>query len=72
MINQIPGRPNCYSVKLSNLQVTFALNLYDENCRLVATIYPTVEYLPSDTTAATYDEDVNPSSVELEIFASQL
>ena len=69
VINQIPGRPNCYSVKLSNLQVTFALNLYDENCRLVATIYPTVEYLPSDTTAATYYEDVNPSSVELEIFA---
>lgn len=69
VITQIPGRPNCYSVKLSNLTVTFAINLYDENCRLIATEYPTAVYLPADTTAATYDEDVNPTSVELEIFA---
>lgn len=69
VINQIPGRPNCYSVTLSNLSVTFAVSLYDENCRLIATIYPTATYLPSDTTAATYDEDVNPASVELEIFS---
>ena len=69
VITQIPGRPNCYSVKLSNLTVTFAINVYDENCRLIATEYPTAVYLPADTTAATYDEDVNPTSVELEIFA---
>ncbi len=69
IINQIQGRPNCYSVTLSNLTVTFAINLYDENCRLIATIYPTAVYLPADTTAQTYDEDVNPTSVELEIFA---
>ena len=41
VITQIPGRPNCYSVTLSNLSVTFAVSLYDENCRLVATLYPT-------------------------------
>ncbi len=69
IINQIPGRPNCYSVTLSNLTVTFAMNLFDENCRLVTTIYPTAVYLPADTTSSTYDEDVNPASVELEIFA---
>ena len=35
----------------------------------MATLYPTAVYLPPETTSATYDEDVNPTSVELEIFA---
>lgn len=69
VIEQISGRPNCYSVTLSNLTVTLAVTLYDDCCRLLGTIYAPVVYLPSDTTATTYDEDTNPSSVELEIFA---
>lgn len=69
VISQIPGRPNCYSVTLRNLTVTFAVKLFDDSCRLLATLTPTAVYLPSDTTAPTYDEDTNPSSVELEIFA---
>lgn len=68
-ITHIAGRPNCYSVKLSNLTASFAVDLYDENCRHITTLYPVALYLPSDTTSPTYDEDVNPSSVELEIFA---
>lgn len=56
-------------VTLSNLSIEFAVNLYDENCRLLATLYPAAVYLPPETTAATYDEDTNPVSVELEIFA---
>ena len=68
-IEAITGRPNCYRVTLSNITVQFAVNLYDSSCRLVDTIYPTALYLPSDTTAETYDEDTNPSSVELEIYA---
>ncbi|MCM1185793.1 MAG: hypothetical protein NC251_05795 [Lachnoclostridium sp.] len=67
-IEAIAGRPNCYVVTLAGLTVTFAVSLYDENCRLVGTVYPTAAYLPADT-EATYDEDTNPSSVELEIFA---
>lgn len=67
-IEQIAGRPNCYVVTLANLSVTFAVKLYDENCRLLGTLYPTAVYLPP-TTADTYDEDTNPASVELEIFA---
>lgn len=67
-IEQISGRPNCYVVTLANLTVTFAVKLYDENCRLLGTVYPTAVYLPP-ATADTYDEDTNPSSVELEIFA---
>lgn len=69
VIEAITGRPNCYVVTLSNLSIEFAVNLYDENCRLLATLYPTAVYLPPETTAATYDEDTNPVSVELEIFA---
>ena len=68
-ITQIAGRPNCYSVKLANLTVTFAVTLYDESCRALATLTPTAVYLPNSTTAATYDEDTNPTSVTLEIFA---
>lgn len=68
-IESLVGRPNCYSVTLSNIEVQFAVDLMDSAGRLVDTIYPTAVYLPSDTTAPTYDEDTNPSSVELEIFA---
>ncbi len=69
-IEGLAGRPNCYRVTLSNLSVTFALNLYDSACRQVGTLYPDpVVYLPSDTTAPTYDEDTNPTSVELDIYA---
>lgn len=68
VLEAIAGRPNCYVVTLANLTVTFAVNLYDENCRLVGTVYPTATYLPPEG-EATYDEDTNPSSVELEIFA---
>ena len=50
-ITQIAGRPNCYSVKLANLTVTFAITLYDESCRALATLTPTAVYLPNSTTA---------------------
>lgn len=68
-IEQIQGRPNCYSVTLTNLSVNFAVNLYDEACRLLDTVFATAVYLPSETTAPTYDEDTNPTSVVLDIFA---
>ena len=67
-IESIAGRSNCYLVTLANLTITFAVSLYDCNCRLLGTIYPKAQYLPP-TTCDTYDEDTNPSSVELEIFA---
>ncbi len=68
-VEALTGRPNCYVVTLSELTVLFAMDLYDAAGRLVATIFPTAVYLPEDTTAPTYDEDTNPSSVELELFA---
>ena len=69
LVEALTGRPNCYRITLSNITVTFAMNLYDSACRLVDTIFPTALYLPSDVTAPTYDEDTNPSSVELDIYA---
>lgn len=68
-INALAGRPNCYSVTLSNLTVQFAINIYDDACRLLDTVYPTAVYLPPLTTAQTYDEDTNPTAVTLDIFA---
>lgn len=68
-IAPITGRPNCYQVTLTNLTVSFAMNLFDTECRLLGTIYPTASYLPGSTTAETYNEDTNPAYVTLEIFA---
>lgn len=68
-VESITGRQNCYTITLSNITVQFAVSLYDAACRLVATIYPTAVYLPSDTTAPTYNEDTNPTSVQLDLFA---
>ncbi len=67
-IDTIPGRPNCYQVTLANLKVSFVVNIYDASCRLLGTEYPTAVYLPPETSCL-YDEDTNPSSVMLEIFA---
>lgn len=67
-INPISGRPNCYAVTLANLQVQFAVNFYDDACRLLGTEFPIATYLAPETDPE-YDEETNPSSVELEIFA---
>lgn len=68
-VEALTGRPNCYVVTLSEITVLFAMDLFDAAGRLVDTIFPTALYLPADATAPTFDEDTNPSSVELEIFA---
>ncbi len=67
-IEQIAGRPNCYQITLSNLQVTFAVRVYDCANRLLATLTATAVYLPPET-ADNYDEETNPSSIEFDIFA---
>jgi hypothetical protein len=68
-IESLAGRTNCYRITLSDITVQFAMDLYDNAGRLVDTIFPTAVYLPPSITAPTYDEDTNPTSVELEIFA---
>jgi hypothetical protein len=71
-VTPINGRPNCYLVSLTNLTVTFVFNLYDCANRLLATETATAVYLPGSTSTPDYDyfdEDTNPNSVELEIFA---
>ena len=68
----IPGRTNCYLVTLSNLSVTFYITFYDAFGRVSGTTSISAIYLPSDPTSPDYaylDDDTNPSSVELEIYA---
>ena len=69
-ISPINSRPNCYEVTLTNLSVTFAVKLYDCCKRLlnIATVAGVI-YLPPSTTDEGYDEDTNPSSVTLDLFA---
>ena len=71
-ISPIPGRTNCYLITLTNLSVNFAINIYDSSGRRTHTLSETAVYLPSasDAAASQYiDDETNPSSVELEIFA---
>ncbi|MBB5263155.1 hypothetical protein HNP82_000249 [Catenibacillus scindens] len=71
-VAQINGRPNCYLVTLTNLSVTFQITFYDCAGRSLDTQTLTATYLPSDSSVDGYDaldDDTNPSSVELEIFA---
>lgn len=68
-ITPITGYPSCYSVTLTNITVALAVTLYDAQGRVLTTLFPSVVYLPSLVTAPAYDEETNPTSVELEIFA---
>ncbi|MBQ8413398.1 MAG: hypothetical protein IJX12_07335 [Lachnospiraceae bacterium] len=69
-IAPISGRANCYEIELSTLSVTFALKLYDCCNRLLTTLtLDEVIYLPPDATTEGYNEDTNPSSVVMELFA---
>ncbi len=70
-IAPINGRPNCYSVTLRNLTVNFAVKIYDCARRLLAVLPVSAVYLPASGTPdyAYFDEDTNPSSVELELYA---
>ena len=71
-ISHINGRPNCYLVTLTNLAVTFLLTYYDCARRVLGTQTLTATYLPTNSTVEDYeylDDETNPSTVELEIFA---
>lgn len=70
-IEPIPGRPNCSLVTLTNLSITFAITIYNSSCRVVQTLTETALYLPSGEDVPAYeyfDEETNPSNVDLEIF----
>ena len=69
-ITPISSRPNCYEITLTNLTFTFAVKFYDCCRRLLGTVLvPEVLYLPSSTTDPGYDEDTNPSSLVINLFA---
>lgn len=61
-------RPNCVRVRLSKLCVKFAAKLLDARCRVLAEQCIVAKYLP-DSSDPSYDEDTNPSSVTVELYA---
>ena len=67
-ITPLTGRPNCYEVSLANLNVTFAVRIFDCAGRLLTTLTTEATYLPPDT-ADNYDEETNPDLVQFDIFA---
>lgn len=71
-VEPINGRPNCYLITLTNLTVTFLIRYFDCANRILNTSTFQAVYLPSSNAQADYayyDEDTNPSSIEVEIFA---
>lgn len=67
-IERINGRENCSVVTLSNITIQFMITFYDCCCKNLGSTVASAIYLPADPGEATYDEDTNPSSVELELF----
>lgn len=67
-ITQIPSRPNCYEITLTNLTVYFVIKLYDCCKRLLNTSVISALYLPVATDES-FDADTNPSEVTIELFA---
>lgn len=69
-VEPITSRPNCYEITLTNLSVTFAIKFYDCCKRLLGTIEVSdIVYLPPLATDEGYDEDTNPSSLVINLFA---
>lgn len=67
-IEPINGRPYCYRVTLTNLSISFLVNIYNCAKRLLASIPINEIYLSPDDTEY-YNEETNPNYVVLEIFA---
>ena len=69
-ITPIANRPNCYNVELSELSFTVIVRLFDCCHRLLATLpFINVVYLPGTVTDPEYDEDTNPTTVTLQLYA---
>ena len=69
-ITPLSLRPNCFEVVLSNLTVFFIVKLFDCCKRLLTTfVLPEIIFLPPNATDPGFNEDTNPNSVALELFA---
>ncbi len=69
-ITPIVNRPNCYNVELSGLAFTVVVKLFDCCQRLLATLPLTdITYLPGTTTDPDFNEDTNPATVTLQLYA---
>ncbi|PKM96453.1 MAG: hypothetical protein CVU84_01710 [Firmicutes bacterium HGW-Firmicutes-1] len=67
-VETIARRPNCVRVRLARLCVKFIAKFLDPNCRVLGERCFSAEYLP-DSDAPSFDEDTNPSSVTVELYA---
>lgn len=67
-VETLQRRPNCVKVKLSRIVVKFAAKFLDMRCKVLGEECFQVEYLP-ESSSPFYDEDTNPSSVTVELYA---
>lgn len=54
---------------LSNICVKFAVKLLDPDCRILKTLCFSTDYLPPDPDDPDFDEETNPSSVTIDLYA---
>lgn len=67
-VETISRRPNCVKVRLARLCVKFIARFLDSNCRSLGERSFSAEYLP-ESGSPSYDEDTNPSSATIELYA---
>lgn len=68
-VETLVRRPNCVRVTLSQIDVTFAAKVIDQNCRVIAEECFTIQYLPGDEEDPYFDNDTNPVSIAIDVYA---
>ncbi|BCN32137.1 hypothetical protein [Anaeromicropila herbilytica] len=68
-VQLIPNRPNCVSVRLTNLELTFAARLVDSCGRILTSFRFRATYLLEDESDESYNPDTNPTSICTELYA---
>lgn len=68
-VETLVRRPNCVRVTLTEIDVTFAAKVIDRNCRVIDEECFTIRYLPGNEEDPYFDNDANPVSISVDIYA---
>ncbi|WP_058486132.1 hypothetical protein [Defluviitalea phaphyphila] len=68
-VETLTRRPNCVRVTLENIDVTFAAKVLDSDCKVIDEECFTIKYLPGDADDPYFDDDTNPISVAVDVYA---
>ncbi len=66
-IKPVKNKPNCSRLTIKDIDVTFAVKILDDNCRVKKEGFMVLRYLPPVDSCG-YDDETNPSSVSLDLY----